>query len=323
MDASVQRRRREARAAGSHSWLAGPVTGLAVLLSVLATQSGCRLFSRNASAERLIASRRMSLQGTDALQRGHWEEAESLFGSAVKQCAVDERARAGYAEALWQRGACDEAIRQMEQATRLAEGDQDLLVRLGEMRLAHGDRDGAAACAQQALTRQRQSAAAWALQGDVLRGQGKLDEALQSYYRALHCDGCQHDVQVSVAEIYCQQDRPRRALSALEAVAEACGPGRVPSRVLVMQGIAQRRLGRYEEAVASFTAATRNGPATAEVLKLLSESQLAAGDTAAAQQTVQEALRLAPNDPNLQQLLASLESGQPRMAALNRDSTTN
>ncbi len=308
---------------GNQGRRAGSWTGVLMACVALSALSGCKMWSKNASAEKLVASRRMSLQGTDALQRGHWEEAEAMFGAAVKQCAVDERARAGYAEALWQRGACDEAIRQLEQASRLAEGDQDLLVRLGEMRLARGDRDGAYACAQQALDRQRGCAAAWALQANVLRSQGKLDEALDCYHRALHCDSNSPDSQLAIAELYCQQNKPRRALATLEALADAYGPGKTPANVLAMQGIAQRQMGRYDEAVASLAAAARQGPADVNLLRELSHTQLMAGDAASARATTLEALRLHPEDAQLRQFLASLEKGAPRMAALNRESTAN
>lgn len=297
--------------------------GMLFVCGAIVALSGCKMFSRGATNERLVASRRMSLQGTDALQRGHWEEAESLFGAAVRQCGVDERARAGYAEALWQRGACDEAIRELEQASRLAEGDHDLLVRLGEMRLARGDRDGAVACAQQALDRQRQCASAWALQANVLRAQGKLDEALVSYHRALHCDAHRGDVQLAVAEVYCEQNRPRRALSTLEVLADGYGPGKTPARVLQLQGLAQTQLKRYDEAVGNLLAAARQGPPSVEILRQLSQAQLLAGDAAAARNTTLEALRLAPEDPALRQFLAGLESNSQRMASVNRESTAN
>ena len=231
---------------------------------VVSLGGGCRMLPRNAMSERVVAARQMTLRGTDALQRGHWEEAESIFASAIRQCPVDERARSGYAESLWQRGACDTAIVEMEQAVKLSGGNHELLVRLGEMRLARGDRDGAAACAEKALGAQRELATAWALQGDVLRAQGKLDDALASYHRALSCQAHQPRVQLAAAEIYRYQNRPQRALSTLESLADNYGPGQVPTEVLYLQGVAQKALRRYDDAVSSFAAASKQGAATAE-----------------------------------------------------------
>ncbi|MFO0905289.1 MAG: tetratricopeptide repeat protein [Pirellulales bacterium] len=322
-DAIAIRRSAGRRSAPRRGHSAALRAGVLMVCGAVLALSGCRMFSRSATNERLVASRRMSLQGTDALQRGHWEEAESLFGAAVKNCAVDERARAGYAEALWQRGACDQAIQEMEQACQLAGSNPDLLVRLGEMRQARGDIDGAKTCAEQALDRQRQCASAWALQGNILRAQRKYDDALNCYHRALHCDGGRTDVQLAIAELYTDQDRPRRALSSLEALVDSYGPGRAPPQVLVQQGIAQQKLGRHDEAVASFLAASKQGPPSVDILKQLSQAQMLAGDAQSARKTTLEALHLAPSDPALKQFLSQLEVREQQMAAAGRGTVTN
>lgn len=303
---------------GREGWRAG----ILMVCGAAMTLCGCKMLPRGSSNEQLLASRRMSLQGTDALQRGHWEEAESLFAGAVKRCAVDERAHAGYAEALWQRGAFEPAIREMEKATQLAEGNQQLLVRLGEMRFARGDKDGAVNCAQRALDRDRECFAAWALNAQCLRAQGKLDDALQSYHRALRGQTQSPDVQLAVAEIYSEKNQPQRALSTLESLADGLGPGNTPARVLQLQGIVQTQLKRYDDAVKSLVAAVEREPSV-DSLKHLSQAQQLAGDTQGARKTVAEALRLAPHDDSLRQQLAQLESGTPRMASMAGDRLPN
>jgi tetratricopeptide (TPR) repeat protein len=297
-------------------------TGILMVCGAAMSLCGCKMLPRGSSNEQLLASRRMSLQGTDALQRGHWEEAESLFAGAVKKCGVDERAHAGYAEALWQRGAFEPAIREMEKATQLADGNQQLLVRLGEMRFARGDKDGAVNCAQRVLDRDRECCAAWALHGQCLRAQGKIEDALNSYHRALRGQAHSPEVQLAVAEIYCESNRPQRALSTLETLADGYGPGNAPPRVLQLQGVVQTQLKRYEDAVQSLVAAAEKAPSV-ELLKQLSTAQQLAGDTLGARKTVAEALRLAPNDDGLRQQLAQLESGTPRMASMSGDRMPN
>src|SRR5262245_45324139 len=72
---------------------------------------GCRAFRcPKTSDEAIAAARQLSLQGMDAQQHGRWEQAELAYASACEKCPRDERARFGYAEALWERGAQDEAI---------------------------------------------------------------------------------------------------------------------------------------------------------------------------------------------------------------------
>src|SRR5262245_34806009 len=99
---------------------------VALLLATISAVSclGCRaLCHREVSDESVAAARQLSLQGIDAQERGHWEQAEAYFAEAVAKCPQDERARCGYAEALWRRGALSEAIIHMEEAVRLSGHD--------------------------------------------------------------------------------------------------------------------------------------------------------------------------------------------------------
>ena len=45
-----------------------------------------------------------------AVSERDWEQAEEFYAAAVARCPTDERARCGYAEALWQRGARMDAV---------------------------------------------------------------------------------------------------------------------------------------------------------------------------------------------------------------------
>src|SRR5690242_7252166 len=112
---------------------------LAIIAIVLAS-IGCRaLRTRKVSDENIAAARQLSLQGIDAQQRGHWDRAETLFASAILKSPSDERARNGYAESLWRRGARQEAVQQMQEVVRLSGHDAQRLVRLGQMYRELGD----------------------------------------------------------------------------------------------------------------------------------------------------------------------------------------
>ena len=115
------------------STFCGRLLGIALLAAIWAT-AGCRVFrSQQVSDENISEARRLSLQGLDAQQRGQWERAETLFAAAILKCPSDERARYGYAESLWQRGAWQQALSHMEEAVRLSGSDPERLVRLGQM----------------------------------------------------------------------------------------------------------------------------------------------------------------------------------------------
>ena len=297
------------------AWRSVPHCCVVLLLVALCAGPGCSTFRKKGVTDNMVAARQMSLRGTDALQRGNMQEAEGLFSSAIEKCAADERARAGYAETLWQRGAQDEAVRHLEEAVRLSGGDPQMLVRLGEMNLAKGDLDGASLRADLALRTARQSPAAWALKGDVERARGKLDDALSHYHRALSFQEHFPRVQIAVAEIYRQQNRPQRALATLDHLNERFAPGQTPDDVHVLRGLAQKALGRYDDASESFLAATRRGAATPDVWYHLAETQFLAGDPLAARTAVSEALRVDHTHAASLRLSARLESDQQRMAS--------
>ncbi|MFM8253371.1 MAG: tetratricopeptide repeat protein [Planctomycetota bacterium] len=302
------------------SWRSHPFTFLllrALLLVLLTSGSGCRLLNRSAPSAQILASRQLNLRGTDALQRGHWEEAELNFQRAIQHCPTDERSRAGHAEALWQRGEWDLAIRQMEEGVNLSGGDPEMLVRLGEMRLSRNDRDGASICVERALRTKRQLASAWALQGDVLRASGDLEAALGSYHRALQVQTNYCRVELAIAEVYQQQQRPQRALSTLDALSEQYPPHQIPAQVHYLRGITQHSLARYDEAAVSLSQAVQAGTVPAACLIQLADCQVKLGDLVAARATVAEGQRRFPGDVTFLKLRANLEQGQPSMAALS------
>src|SRR5262245_49468246 len=118
---------------------AGGLLGVLCCWIVLSV-AGCRSLRCPGSADAsLAAARQTSLLAQEAQQRSQWEQAEALYASAIQQCPSDERARHGYAQALWQRGAQDEAVAQMEEAVRLSGSDPQRLVELGEMYLHRGE----------------------------------------------------------------------------------------------------------------------------------------------------------------------------------------
>jgi tetratricopeptide (TPR) repeat protein len=250
----------------------------------------------------------------DAMQHGHWPEAENLFGSAVKTCPASERARAGFAETLWQKDSRDEAIAQMEEAVRLSGGDPEMLVRLGEMHLAKGDLDSAELRAETAIKNQRHLASAWALRGDVQKSRGRLDEALLSYHRALSYQDHYPRVQVAISEVYRLQNRPLRALATLDHLSDRYAPGTIPSDVLFLRGLAQKALNRHDDAVESLAAAAKVGTPSADMLFQLSEAQLLAGDSVAARTTVMESLARHPQHLASQRLASRLQEEQQRVS---------
>lgn len=286
-------------------------------IAMLATAGGCRAFRcPKASDETVAEARQLSLQGMTARERGRWEQAEALYADAVLKCPRDERARCGYAESLWQRGAQQEAVVHMEEAVRLSGHDPERLVQLGEMYLARGELERAAAQADRAVRANRQLASAWALQGKVLRAQGSRTDALASFHRALTIQQQYPEVQLALAETYNQQGRPQRALATLQSLADSFPPEQIPVDVLIHQGLALRLLGRNSDAAQSLAQAAQRGNPSADLLYELSLTQLAAGDTSAARLSVAASLDRDPGHAGALALRDQLAASQGTMAAL-------
>ena len=290
---------------------------LLIAAAILASHGGCRALRCRTSEESISAARELALQGLDAQQKGRDELAEQCFASADARCPQDERARCCYAEALWKRGAQEEAVQHMEEAVKLAGSDPERRVELGKMYLARGQVHQAGVQADKAIAAKGDSAAAWALHGDVLRAEGLRTEALASYHRALSHQPHFPEVQLAIADLYGQQDRPQRALATLQALADHYPPEEAPAEVAYREGLVLRRLGRYEDAAHRLTLAVRRGPTTADMLYELAQTEALAGHRGAAADAVAAGLALHPNHAGLARLSSELGTSEGAVAQVS------
>lgn len=250
----------------------------------------------------------------DAMQQGHWDEAERIFAGAVKACPDDERARGCYAETLWHRGACEQALVHMNEAVKLSGDDPQRLVQLGEMQLAMNQLAKASECADRAIAKNSRLSSAWALRGEVRMARSQFDDALADYHRSLAYSNHQPRVQMAVAQIYRRQERPQRALSTLETLAQQYSPGEAPLDVVALQGTTLKDLGRHQEAAEMLAAAVSRGTPTADLLFQLAEAQFLAGDASEARASLDLALAQDPRYAAGLQLQAELEKSQTMTA---------
>jgi tetratricopeptide (TPR) repeat protein len=252
----------------------------------------------------------------DAMQQGRWDEAERIFAGAVKACPDDERARGCYADTLWHRGACEQALVHMQQAVKLSGQDPQRLVQLGEMHLAMKQLGKASECADQAIAKNGRLSTAWALRGEVRMARGQFDDALADYHRSLAYSSHQPRVQMAVAQIYRRQTRPQRALSTLETLAEQYPPGEAPIDVVALQGTTLKALGRHQEAAEMLASAAGRGSPSADLLFELSEAQFLSGDASAAEASLASALAQDPRHTAGLALRGQLEQSRTLTAQL-------
>jgi tetratricopeptide (TPR) repeat protein len=290
------------------------IVGLLLVVGCCCT-SGCRtLRCKKESDETIAVTRQLALQGKDAQQRGSWEKAESCFAQAVQRSPADERARLGYAESLWNRGAKELAITHMTEAVKLSGHDPALMVQLGQMHLAVNNLPAAARMADKALATNKQLPSGWALRGNVHRISGERDEALADYHRALSLQPHYPEVQFSLAEIYSQDNRPERALATLQSLADQFPPGSVPADLHFREALVLRKLGRHHEAAESLAAAIHIQPHP-DVLYELAQTRLELGDPGNAQLAVQRALQMNPQHQAALRLQGELVNRQQQLTA--------
>jgi tetratricopeptide (TPR) repeat protein len=250
--------------------------------------------------------RQLSRQGISAKERGEWGRAEQLLSQAVESCPVDADARRQYAEALWHRGATQEALAQLEEARRLAGDDTTLVVRQGELYLGVGQFDAARTAAEQALDLDPKLASAWALRGKALQAAGDSRQALADFQRSLGYEPGNPEVLLEVAEAHRRLNQPERALAALQSLLDTYPPGEEPQQALYLQGLALTALGRYNAAIESFSLSAQRGKPTPDILCSLGEVELLAGRDLAARSAAEQALALEPRHAPSQTLLSKL-----------------
>jgi tetratricopeptide (TPR) repeat protein len=290
------------------------LAALAVMPAVLAALGwGCRLpYSKGPVPESVATCRQLTQQAVAAVERGHYEQAESLLAKAVKLNPADPEARRRYADVLGHRGARQQAVEQLQEAMRVAPDDAGLKTRLAEFHLEMGRSDQALQTIEQAIDLDPKSAAAWAVRARVFQASGDRRTALADFHRALAYAPDDRRTLLDLAELHRQSNEPHRAMQTLQSLAETYAPGEEPQRVLYLLGLAQMAVGRYADAAEQFAAAAARRPPKAEVLYALAEAERGAGRPAQAAAAAEEALRLDPEHQASRELLERIRLATPQ-----------
>jgi len=276
---------------------------------------GCRAIRRDGESRQSIAAKRLARQGLEAMHRERWDDAEDLFAGAIDLNAGDERAHWGLAESLWRRGEREQAIEHLRTAVRLSGSHPELVVRLGRMYWEAGEFAAAEKYCDEALVVGPEWSAAWALHGDCLARRGKTQEALAAYHRALALQPDYPEVQIQAAELYRQQGRYDRLLATLDRVRDELPSEACPSRVPLLRGIAMRQLNRPHEAASCFAEALRRAPEDPNVHLEIAALSLRGGELEKAREALVRAEQLHPGAEPTQELVEQLARREARLAA--------
>lgn len=288
------------------------------LVLVFACLAGCQLPHREGPVpQSLVTSRQLSRQGLRAIERGRWEQADSLLSKAVLQCPEDPEAHRHFAEVLWHKGLQQQAIEELREAATLSCDDASLQTRLAEMHLALGQLGEADQAIGRSLRIDPHLPRTWLVRGRLARAQGRPAEALAHFYQVLHYAPDNPETLLELADLYQKADQPDRALAILQGLGSTYSPGEEPQQVLFAMGLAYSALGRYPDAADTLASAATREPAGADLLYRLAENQLLCGRTAQAEASIRQALAIDPSHAAGRELLAQIGiAQQPAVAPL-------
>jgi tetratricopeptide (TPR) repeat protein len=255
--------------------------------------AGCAVLRRRGpNAESVAAARELSRQGVAAMEAGNWQQAEDLLNKAVIGAPEDTSTRRSLADALWHRGARQDAIVQIEKAVEHDSRNASLRVRAGEMALATGAYDAALKHAEKAIGHDPSLASAWALRGRCFRQLNHSDRALADLQHSLEFAPDCSDVLLEVAMIYRERGLPERSLTTLHRLLDTYSPGSEPQPVLLLEGVVLLEMGRPQQACEALAAAKARGNPSADGFYYLAQAYSAAGEPEQALVAAHEALAL-------------------------------
>jgi predicted Zn-dependent protease len=279
--------------------------------------SGCASFGRRSRAAAAVAEGRdFSRQGAAAMQAGQWQQAEELLRKGLDASPDDPELRRQMAEVLWRRGATNEALAEAAAAVRVKPDDASLVVRAGEMALASGAHDAALDRAEDAIRLDPRLASAWALRGRVFQKTNEPERAFADLQRALVFEPDNAAILFELAMMYRERGDPARCLTTVHHLHDTYPPGEEPQNMLLLEGLTLIELQRPLQACEVLLTATRRGPASADVFFHLAQAQSAAGQGAAAEVALQQALAIdATHQPSrtlLTQLAGQSSPAEPQ-----------
>ncbi len=288
---------------------------------VLSSLTGCRLFSPRVTLETLTTAAEIERRGDQLYKSGEYKAAADRFEEAAAMVTSDQLVRRKLADTYWAENRYNAAIAAMRTAIKLAnpvfdrEIRQEWFVRLAEMYLDVGNVDRALHWVDRAIEENPQMLSARVVRGNVFERVQSYKAALEDYHYALSLMAEESSaervrVEIEVARIYSQEQRPHRVLAMTSAIDPRTLQPTQAIDVHLMRATALRDRQRFTDAVRELQQILVLDPNHAQARFVLASTYWQQRDIIRAQNSLAEVLRLNQNHPaalRLQQQMASLK----------------
>jgi len=247
----------------------------------------------------------LTMLGVVRGRQQRYPEAEALFRRVLQLNPKSIVASRYLASALLAEDKPDEAIKQYEQATRLAPLDSDLRIELARLHLERGDFAGALSTLN-AIKPDRIPSSAIPLKAASLLGVGRKSDAEAL---VLLVKGSPNAA-VDLAEVFVEANDSDAALKTLSLINPP--PRAVAAKVYYLKGRALRQKGETSAALSSFRQAFTSDPKSVPTLIAMAEIFAAEKQHAESFKMLEKAHALNPESPEVLRhlIVEAMQSGQ-------------
>jgi tetratricopeptide (TPR) repeat protein len=215
------------------------------------------------------------------MQVRYWQSSLTLFERALKVTENNDLAESGYSLALADKGRLGEAELHLRRAIKINVNPTffDDRINLGSVLLQQGKFNEAVACLSEVIKDKpdsaKASAKAYYFLAIALEGEKKYDDAIKSLASTLKLDPNYPDARKIMGSLLLAAGKLNEAIPYFN---EALRTGANQVEIYRSLGLVYNRLGKYEQAIQSWTRATELEPDNAEVLNNIAWVLATTGD---------------------------------------------
>ena len=275
---------------------------------MLLAGTGCQTLHPFAerTKSKIVSARSWANGGLEAMQSGHLQRAQGFFSRAAEQHPTDFRTRANLARTHFRSGEIDRAIREMETAVKLSEGDPWMAVELGQMYLSNGDLAKAKQQAEEVIAAKHNFVPGYTLLGQVSSRAGDYEQALAYLHKAASLDPSDLSIPLELVKTYRGNQEPRKALAAIDHLLSRHPIDSQPEQAILAKADILIELNQHSTAIATLRQAMNEQRPTVAVATKLAKLQMEAGKIDQARETIVRAQTKFPEVQEVQLMARQL-----------------